>query len=882
MLLEVNSVMIGKIISHYKIIEKIGAGGMGEVYKAKDLKLDRFVALKFLPPHISVDEEEKERFIHEAKAASALDHANICTIHEIDEIPTGGQMFMVMTHYEGETLKNKIKSSPITLEETINITIQVTQGLEKAHKKGIVHRDIKPANIFLTKDGVVKILDFGLAKLGTQTKLTKKGTTLGTVAYMSPEQAQGEEVDHRTDIWSLGVVLYEMLTGKLPFKGDYEQAVIYSILNDEPKPVTALKTGVPLEVEKIINKSLAKNPNERYRHTDEIMVDLKALKKAPPPPKVRKKLFPAIPNPLMSILAVFILLALLIIGYLLISSRDGKGFQIKHTSPLTTAPGLEQDPAWSPEGTRIAYASDESGNMDIWVRQITAGQKVNLTKDYTGYDGKPAWSPDGEWIAFVSNRDGGGLFKIPALGGIPKRVVALPFAPSLSYIGSIPPVCWSPDGTELAYATTGILYIVPASGGTPTSIPLPPTGLEVGYSEPAWSPNGERIVCTGLVAVGVSTSQIWSVRRDGTDALPVTGGKNFDHNPIWSLDGRQLFFISDRGGNHDVWWIPVDDRGMPTGHARPLTAGAGVGDIALSKDGTKLAYTKVTERSNIWSIPIVSDRILTLDDALAVTSENHYIDLVSVSPDGKWIAFDSNRSGNQDIWIMRKDGSELRQLTTNVAHDWVGSWSPDGKLIAFQSFRRGNRDLYVMPVAGGAVTPLTNHPAEDFIPVWSPDGEKIAFSSNRSGNMDVWVMPSGGGEPRQLTFHEAQDGLMCWSPDGKQLVFGSKRTGNGELFLIPAEGGKPAQLTHGACSDIYPFFWSADGQTIYAYGQGKPGKEGANLWAVTVSDGAAKPLMDFRGSLKEPTLLTSDGERLYFPLWESVGDLWMAELSIHQ
>jgi TolB protein len=315
-----------------------------------------------------------------------------------------------------------------------------------------------------------------------------------------------------------------------------------------------------------------------------------------------------------------------------------------------------------------------------------------------------------------------------------------------------------------------------------------------------------------------------------------------------------------------------------------LTAGVGIGAIALSRDGTKLAYTKVVERSNIWSIPVVADCTLTLDDALAVTSENNYIELVSVSPDGKWIAFDSNRSGNQDIWIMRKDGSELRQLTTNAAHDWVGSWSPDGKQIAFHSLRRGNRDLYVMPVAGGAVTPLTSHPAMDVIPAWSPDGEKIAFASNRNGNMDVWIMPSSGGEPRQLTFHEAQEWLMHWSPDGKRVVFRSNRSGRCELFLIPAEGGEPVQLTHGAWSEIFPRFWSADGRTIYAYGLGGPGNEGSNLWAVSVADGTARPLMDLRGSLKEPVAvaLSSDGERLYFPLWERTGDLWMAELSMNE
>ncbi len=270
--------LIGKIISHYKILEEIGSGGMGVVYKAEDTKLKRTVALKFLPPELLRDNAAKERFTQEAQAASALDHPNICNIFEIDETEDG-QMFIAMGYYEGATLKEKISQKPFPVEDAIEITIQIAQGLSKAHEKGIIHRDIKPANIIITKDNVVKILDFGLAKLSGQTRLTKMDSTLGTVAYMSPEQTGGEDVDSRTDIWSLAVVLFEMLTSQLPFKGEYGQALTYSILNEEPIALTGLRSGVPLQLERIINKALAKNPNERYQHVDELLVDLKNLKK---------------------------------------------------------------------------------------------------------------------------------------------------------------------------------------------------------------------------------------------------------------------------------------------------------------------------------------------------------------------------------------------------------------------------------------------------------------------------------------------------------------------------------------------------------------------------------------------------------------------------
>jgi len=265
--------VIGKTISHYKIIEKLGSGGMGVVYKAQDTKLDRFVALKFLPPHLGQDEENKKRFIYEAKAASALDHPNICTIYEIDETEDG-RMFIAMACYEGASLKDRIEGGALGIDATLDIAIQIAQGLAKAHSKEIIHRDIKPANVLITEDGTVKIVDFGLAKLAGRTMLTKEGTTLGTIAYMSPEQTQGTEVDHRTDIWALGVVLYEMLTGDHPFKGDYEQAVMYSIMNEDPEPLRKVNPAVPPELEQIVNRSLQKKPESRYSPAAEMLKDL--------------------------------------------------------------------------------------------------------------------------------------------------------------------------------------------------------------------------------------------------------------------------------------------------------------------------------------------------------------------------------------------------------------------------------------------------------------------------------------------------------------------------------------------------------------------------------------------------------------------------------
>ena len=268
--------MIGQTVSHYKILEKIGEGGMGVVYRAEDVKLNRIVALKFLPPELTRDPEAKQRFIQEAQAASALDHPNICTIHDIGET-NDGLLFMVMACYQGSTLKTKIEAGALAAEEAVDVAINISRGLSKAHQRTIVHRDIKPANILFAENGGVKIADFGLAKLAGQVKLTRTGTTVGTAAYMSPEQARGEEVDSRSDIWSLGAVLYEMLTGRLPFKGEHVQAVVYSILNENPEPVSSRVAGLPSEFDRLVGKCLDKDPEGRYQNADELIADLKLL-----------------------------------------------------------------------------------------------------------------------------------------------------------------------------------------------------------------------------------------------------------------------------------------------------------------------------------------------------------------------------------------------------------------------------------------------------------------------------------------------------------------------------------------------------------------------------------------------------------------------------
>ena len=377
--------LIGTTISHYRITDKLGEGGMGVVYKATDTKLDRPVALKFLAPHLLRDDEGRKRFEREAKAAASFDHPNICTVHEIDE--ADGRTFIVMAFLEGRPLSEKIGEGPLKLPEALSTAIQIAEGLEAAHEKGIVHRDIKPDNVMLMAGsrGLLKIMDFGLAQLAGSSKLTRGGSTLGTMSYMSPEQAEGADTDRRTDIWSLGVVLHEMVAGQLPFQGDFDQAVVYSILNEPPEPLTGVRTGVPKELERIVSKCLAKKADERYQHADELLVDLQALRRElePQASRVAAKPTPAkrSSSVIVGAVAAVVLVALGLGWWFGLSGESTTQAPPQYNlTQITRDTGITVDPALSLDGKLLAYSSDRrsQGDLNIWVQQL-AGAEIQLT-----------------------------------------------------------------------------------------------------------------------------------------------------------------------------------------------------------------------------------------------------------------------------------------------------------------------------------------------------------------------------------------------------------------------------------------------------------------------------------------------------------------------
>ncbi len=810
-----------------------------------------------------------------------MNHPNICTIYEIDETTTGEHQFFIALEYVvGKNLEQKIAAESFTIPEILEIAIQIGAGLREAHTKGVIHRDIKSANIMVTDQGRVKIMDFGLAKLARGTKISRDDRTPGTVAYISPEQARGGEVDHRTDIWSLGVILYEMLTGQLPFEGENEVAMVLAILNHEPKPISEPRRDVPIGLEKIILKCLAKEVENRYLTTTQLLDDLQQLDQPVEPFSHRPqpfhrfrriKLPSKTPGVILTIICLLVTLAL-------ISHFDL--FQKKITTPritkirnLTrTLDIFEGRTDISPDGTRIAYNSDESGNPDLWVLHVASGQKRNLTGEHEGFDSGGIWSPDGNWLAFTSSRDGGGIFIISEYGGVARQVVARDY----QVLGRI---CWSPDALKLAYTARETLFTVLAKGGVPARVPLAHN-----CGDPDWSPDGSRIV---YIKNRSLDRQIWTVQPDGSDAIPMVKQPGRYLASTWSPDGKRIFFKNIKAEIRELWWLSVDHQGRPRSTAQPLYAGTNFYEFSFSQDGSKLVFLGgegCNRLFNIWSIPLNTDQVLTLDDAVRVTADIQDMGHLAMSPDHEWFAYTSPRGGLWDIWLVRQNGQELRPLTADSAYEGALSWSPDGSRIAFHGPRPPEGNIYLISIKGGPATTLITHPNRGYCPVWSPDGERIAFNSNQNGNWDVWVVTVNRGKVRQLTHHPADEAFPCWSPDGRTIAFASNQSGAGEIHLIPANGGEARPLTHTLQSiEVMRPIWSPDGKTIYTtYDPGKD-EPGRKIAAISVADGSVRKIFESKKPYIQcpandyPSLAT-DGERLYFIVAEYAGDIMLAEI----
>jgi Tol biopolymer transport system component/serine/threonine protein kinase len=894
---------VGQWIGTYQVTTLIGAGGMGEVYRAHDRVLRRDVAIKVLPPAFASDPDRLSRFQREARVLAALNHPHIAAIYGLED--SASTRALVLELVEGSTLADLIEAGPddrrgLPLPQALRFARQISEALEAAHGKGIIHRDLKPANIKVTPANEVKVLDFGLAKAWTgpdqhlsqhvtmTATVKREGVLMGTAAYMSPEQARGQPVDQRTDVWAFGAVLYEMLAGRAAFHGDTISDTLAHILGRDPD-WRALPATTPIRIRELIKRCLQKDADERLRDIAEARREIDACLAS------QFNTLRALANSLrfgLSRPAVRWTVAVgtsLAAAGLVYSYRERAAALPVLANPVqfSSAIGVEDYPSWSPDGRTLAYESDEAGNWDIWLAQI-GGEHVDRTADHPGQDRYPSWSPDGRQIAFWSDREGGGYFLMPSLGGPARRIMAT--SPSDPTFFS--PAAWSADGTHIAavnYSASGahnpVVEIISTITYETQRLPLP--GSQSARVDLSWSRDGAFLAyvdfaqptseVTRLVVLNVSA---------GTNAA-VTGGRTNDRSPQWSADGRYLYYVSNRSGAADVWRQRMQRDGIAAGEPERVTTGIDIRHLAFSPDGKKLAYSKGRWVSNIWQVPVLADRTATWADARQLTFDQAFVEFMDISRNGGRLVFSSDRMGNQDLWWRDVAGREPSRLTADPTPDWNPRWSPDGQRIAFYGYRTGERQIWVMPAEGGPARQLTFHrsrtttapkvtgaPDVDFngAPDWSPDGRTIAFTSLWSGAQAIWIVPSDGGEPKQLTNETAS--LPAWSPDGLWIAGTSNREGISQIWRMPVSGGPAERLTDR--SGRWPR-WSPDGGQIYFIGAQE--REG-NLWSVVVNTHRERKLTDFagrRGSLGSQGL-AADGKFLYFAWRDDLGDVWAMDV----
>jgi len=857
--------LIGQTIGHYAILELLGEGGMGEVYKAEDTRLKRPVALKFVRRDLFASDRLKARFIEEARAAAALDHPNICTVHAIEEWE--GQLFLVMAYVDGKTLKERVARGPIDMGEALAIAIQAASGLAAAHAHGIVHRDIKSANIMLFSDGRAQIVDFGLARSSRRAEITETGAVVGTVGYMSPEQAQGKPLGQTTDIWSLAVVLYEMIAGRMPFRGGDERATIRSIINDEPERLCALRPDTPPELERIVCKAIAKDPDDRYASAAAFLDDLRALQRQIDLSSGAETIPIRLQIPRWQRRALIFAGAIVVVVSALFVRevvRRGETPAIPRGQSLqvTSSDAWDGEPAISPDGGRIAYASDESGISQINVIDVHGGNPLPLTSDsIPSYD--PAWMPDGNSIVFVSDRNGSpGIWKTSQFGG----------GATLLLRGGLDPAI-SPDGTRIAFArpdSSGYLRICVASldnlGATWVL-----TGEQDGLWDqrnPAWSPDG------GLICYS-AWQDLWLVFPIGGPARRLTKDGEADMHPSWSPEGRYVYFASTREGTQALWRVSASG-GLP----QRLTFGTGPEvHPSISRDGAKLAYSTERAGRELYLL----DRG-TRQEVRVPNVRNAF--MASISPDGTRLAFAAQRWGdNYDLWLQSlKDGrpvgppQRLLDQTGTVSNP---TFSPDGRWIAYYLILHGERHVWVVSASGGEPIQFTNGKGAETNPAWSPDGKHLVFTVDMHGDSHIWVAPvSDGlrtGAPIEVpTGDEILALVPCWAPDGETIAFCGHRKDESDIWLVPADGsGPPRRVTYNASAQRVRW----DPLTGDLLVSGYWGARHSFLYRVARDGGGSvrfEPEVNF-GTLLGLFDLSSDGRLLVYSSQEDKGDVWVLE-----
>jgi eukaryotic-like serine/threonine-protein kinase len=915
------SLSSGYRLGPYEIEAPIGAGGMGEVYRARDTRLRREVAVKVLPGSFSQDPDRLRRFEQEARAASALNHPGILTIHDFGEHE--GSPYVVSELLEGEDLRQRMAGAPLSVRKALDYAAQIARGLAAAHERGIVHRDLKPENLFVTRDGRVKILDFGLAKLteperpglptsgvATRTAGTEPGVVMGTLGYMSPEQVRGQPADHRSDIFSFGAVLYEMLSGKRAFAGGSAADTMSAILREDPPELATAEPSLSPALDRIVRRCLEKDPQHRFHSAHDLGFALEsvtglsgALAKPMEVPAAAVPVAKRRPALVSAGAAALLLLALAaaavwLAGYRLVRPEAserviaaGATFQL-----LTTQSGVELFPTISPDGKTFVYVGYSSGNADLYLQRVDGRNAINLTRDTAEDDIQPAFSPDGSQIAFRSEREGGGIFLMGATGESVRRLTDAGFNPA-----------WSPDGKEIVVADEGIqtplsrnvksrLWAVDVATGA-KRIVTPGDAVRSSWTgdavQPSWSPHGHRIAYWGHRPG--HHRDIWTVpaapaagAKAGEGEVPVTDDPGVDWNPVWSPDGASLYFSSDRNGTMNLWRVAIDEKtGKVLGKPEPVTAPSRwVGHMNIAADGRRMVYASADETSIVERVPfdpaggrVTGEPAPLLAGALLVRE-------IGISPDGKWISF-SSRGTREDLFVASSDGSSLRQLTSDAFRERGADWSADGKRIVFYCDRTGRWEFWSINSDGSGLTQLTRGTVDPWSARWSPDGTRLAFPDGTNTYLLPLGRPLGTEKPEPLPrFDAAGDAfaVSSWSADGRALAGTVSRTDGSEIpgiVVYRIDSGQYRRVTEFG-DDAH---WLSDGRRLLV-GDSSSGR-------ISLVDAASgKPVLVFDplrlrpgerggsgiGVLRAKFGVSRDDRTIFLVRDHTEADIWQVEL----
>ncbi len=866
--------LIGKQLANYRVEKLLGAGGMGEVYLARDSKLDRLVALKILPWHFVADTERSARFQREARALSALNHPNLVTIFEVGE--ANGVNFIAMEFVEGQTLSSLREK--LSLREGVALVAQVAEALSAAHQAGIVHRDIKPENVMVRPDGYAKVLDFGLVKLSEvaaseDAVSTQVGVAMGTLSYMSPEQASGEPVDHRTDIWSLGVLMYELVTSQKPFKGETRQATINAILSSDPKAATAIDGTLPSDVDLILNKALEKDRELRYQTASDFRADIRRLLRMIDSAAT-------ISNPVASTgslpvvarrtwfwpvaIVVALIGAAIPLGlYLTRAKSTAPDWTRASHLQLTNQPGTEYFPTLAPDGEDFVFSSEPEGNFDLFQQRVGGKNARSLTPNTPSDEYEASYSPDGKRIAFYSNREPAGVYIMEATGENVRPLIARCHHPA-----------WSPNGKEIVCSRVG--HSLPSTRNINPSMLLiadVETGAqrqlcESDAMQPSWSPNGSRIAFW-FNPPSAGRSDIATISKAGGEIEVVTTDASTNWNPVWSPDGKFLYFASDRSGNMSFWRVPINEEtgkvlGEPEAVSTPATFNR---HLNFSRSGKRLIYVQTDRRANIQAVKFDQERGKVIGEPLSITRGDNRVVRPELSPDGSRFVMRLLRGTQEDIVLVERDGTNWHDLTNDKFFDRYPRWSPDGKSIVFTSDRSGRYEIWTIDADGRNLRQRSfDSPGDATLPLWSPDGTRLLFQRNRVNViLDVnkdWTSQALQELPKPDKTFAAWD----WSQDGKKLL---GTFTDGQIGYYSFETNRYERVDSSNLGG-YPM-WLPDGSGYICISGGK-------AFLGDISTKGVREILALKDAQIQGVAVSKDGQYIYFSAYSTESDIWLLDL----